>query len=408
LYLSSREEARASTARAQAATATADQAKAGGAKADYSQEALVIEQFLRKETFENDGTSVREDTARVRMQSDAGVQRYGLLTFSYASGTGTFELVYVRVRKPDGTMVVTPAENVQDMAAQITREAPFYSDLHEKHVAVKGLGVGDVLEFQTRERTTKPLAPGQFWTEYRFSEEAIVLDEELEIRVPRERAIKLKSTTVTAATRDEGGYRVYTWKHANLTHADQADEKRKDTERLWQQARGRLPGGQVLLSSYRSWEEVGKWYSGLQEERVKPTPEVMAKAAELTKGAADDEAKIRALYAYVSTQFRYIGVAFGIGRYQPHSAGEVLANQYGDCKDKHTLLAALLAAAGIPASPALISVKRELEAEVPSPGQFDHVITVVPRAANWCGWIRRRRLVPISIWYRGCGTSMRW
>jgi transglutaminase-like putative cysteine protease len=115
---------------------------------------------------------------------------------------------------------------------------------------------------------------------------------------------------------------------------------------------------------------------------VKPTPEITAKAAELTKNAPNDEAKLHALYSYVSTQFHYIGVAFGIGRYQPHSAAEVLANQYGDCKDKHTLLASLLAAVGIPAYPALISTSREVDGDVPSPGQFDHVITFVPREAG--------------------------
>ena len=119
-----------------------------------------------------------------------------MLSFSYPSATGTFEIDYVRVRKPDGSIVETPPENVQDMAAQITREAPFYSDLHEKHVAVKGLSVGDVLEFRTLQHTTKPLAPGQFWTSYRFSDQLIVLDEELEISVPRGRAVKVKSTTV--------------------------------------------------------------------------------------------------------------------------------------------------------------------------------------------------------------------
>ncbi len=133
---------------------------------EHSKEALVIEKFTRKETFENNGNSDREDTARVRIQSEAGVQAYGVLTFSYASGTGTFEIGYVRVRKPDGTVIETPPESVQDMAAQITRQAPFYSDLHEKHIAVKGLGVGDILEYQVLEHTTKPLAPGQFWTSY--------------------------------------------------------------------------------------------------------------------------------------------------------------------------------------------------------------------------------------------------
>lgn len=346
---------------------------------DYSGEAFVIQQFTRTVTFENDGTSIQDDREKIRIQSDAGVKRFGLLSLSYASGTGSFELVYVRARKPDGTVIETPPENMQDMAAQITREAPFYSDLHEKHVAVKGLGVGDTLEVETRIRTTKPLAPGQFWAEYRFTTNEIVLDEEYQVRVPRDRAVRLKSAKVQPAIHDEGAYRVYSWKHYNLTNEHAVDEKREQTERLWQRARGRLPQNDVLLSSYGSWEAVGQWYEGLQEDRVKPTPEIAAKAAELTKGAADDDAKIRAIYAYVSTQFRYIGVAFGIGRYQPHSAAEVLGNQYGDCKDKHTLLASLLAASGIAAYPALISVEHEVDESVPSPGQFDHVVTVVPR-----------------------------
>jgi tetratricopeptide (TPR) repeat protein len=349
------------------------------AKADYSQEGFVIEQFSRKERFENDGSSSKEDTARVRIQSEAGAQRYGLLSFSYPSATGTFEIGYVRVRKPDGSVVETPPESMQDMAAEITRQAPFYSDLHEKHVAVKGLSVGDVVEFRIEEHATKPLAPGQFWTEYTFAREQIVLDEQLEISVPRDRAVKIRNASVQPVISDADGRRTYTWRHSNLEHHDQTNEKRKATEQLWLQARGRLQQPDVLLSSFASWEEVGRWYGGLQEERVKPTPEVTAKAAELTKNSANDEAKLRVLYGYVSTQFRYIGISFGIGRYQPHSAPEVLANQYGDCKDKHTLLASLLTAVGIPAYPALISTSREVDAEVPSPGQFDHVITVVPR-----------------------------
>jgi tetratricopeptide (TPR) repeat protein len=59
-----------------------------------------------------------------------------------------------------------------------------------------------------------------------------------------------------------------------------------------------------------------------------------------------------------------------------------VGNQYGDCKDKHTLLASLLNAAGIRAYPALISSTRDIDADVPSPGQFDHVITVVPQGTG--------------------------
>jgi len=155
------------------------------------------------------------------------VQQYSVLTFSYASGIGTFEVKYVRVRKPDGSVVETPADNVQDMAAQITREAPFYSDLHEKHIAVKGLGVGDILEFQIAESTTKPLAPGQFWTSYEFTHGQIVLDEQLQISVPRERSIKLKSSMVQPIISEAGDYRVYVWHSSNLQHKDETEKKRE-------------------------------------------------------------------------------------------------------------------------------------------------------------------------------------
>lgn len=63
-------------------------------KPDYSQEAAVIQEYSQKVKFENDGTAIQEEYAKVRVQSDAGVQRYGLLTFSYASGTGLRNPVY--------------------------------------------------------------------------------------------------------------------------------------------------------------------------------------------------------------------------------------------------------------------------------------------------------------------------
>lgn len=349
---------------------------------DHAQEAFVIEQYIRQVKVENDGTSTRVDTERVRIQSDAGVQRYGLLTLSYASAIGSFEIDHVRVRKPNGTVVDTPAENIQDMPAPITRDAPYYSDLREKHVAVKGLGVGDVLEFEIREQVTKPLSPGQFWFDYTFAKDVVVLQEQFEITLPRERPIKVKSPGFKPTISESGPRRIYQWTNANLQVKEEEKDKQKKAKQSWEQARGRLPHPDVTVSSFQSWEDVGRWYGNLQAERVKPGAEIRAKAAELTHGLTNEESKLHAIYNYVSLQFRYIGVAFGIGRYQPHAAAEVLANQYGDCKDKHTLLASLLDAVGIKAYPALISSVYEPDSDVPSPSQFNHVITVVPRGSS--------------------------
>ncbi len=369
-------------------------------KPDYSKEAFVIEQTSTRIAFANDGTGTRESSARVRIQSDAGVQRYGLLTFSYQNSTESLDIDYVRVQKPDGTVAPTPAENTQDMAAEITRDAPFYSDLREKHVAVKGLSVGDALEFQAHWHTIKPLAPGQFWYAYNFSHDGIILREQLQITVPRDRPMKWKSLDLKPDITEEGARRVFTWISSQLEHKSSEQEKREQETKLYQAARGQLPSADVQVSTFQSWEEVGRWYGSLQQERVKPTPEIRAKAAELTKSASDDNARLRAIYKYVSTEFRYIGIAFGIGRYQPHTAAEVLSNQYGDCKDKHTLFASLLDAAGIKAYPALISSSHDIDLDVPSPGQFDHVIDVVPQASSFLWFDTTTEVAPFTYLVR--------
>lgn len=293
---------------------------------DYSKEAFVLEQSSDKFKFQNDGSSTRELNIRVRVQSDAGVQQFGVLKFSYQSSSESFTIDYVRVRKPDDSLVVSPPENFQDMPADVTREAPFYSDIQEKHVAVKGLGPGDVLEYRAHWQRTKPLATGQFWLEYSFAHDGIVLAEELQVSVPRDREIKMKSLVLKPTIRDEGQFRVYTWNNANLERKDEHKQKLEQEERVQQAARGQLPQPDMELSTFQSWDEVGRWYASLQRDRVKPSSEIQAKAAELTQGANDDLAKLRALYNFVSTRYRYIGIAFGIGRFQPHSAADVPPN----------------------------------------------------------------------------------
>jgi len=329
--------------------------------------------------FENDGTSSTTLKARVRIQSQAGVKDFGMLTFPYASATTMLEVDHLRVIKPDGRVIETPAENALDMPTEVTREAPFYSDLKEFQVAVKGLEPGDTLEFEWHSETKKPLDPGQFWEEFNFFRNAIVLDEVIEVRVPRDRQVQIKSAEVEPVVSDDGAYRLYRWKNANLSRKSDKDEDSADADADSDEAK--LPDIQV--TSFRSWDEVGQWVHSLFAPRAAPTPEVQAKAAELTRGAKTDAEKMQAIYAYVSTKFRYIGVAFGIGRMQPHAVTDILTNDYGDCKDKHTLMASLLAASGITAYPALINSQAKIDPDVPSPGQFDHVITAIPQGKGF-------------------------
>ena len=343
-------------------------------KKDFSKEAYVIERLSTTIKAENDGTGTKAVAAEVSMLAEAGVKTFAVLSFTYTSANETVEFDYVRVRKPDGTIVKTPDYNIQDMPGEVTRIAPLYSDIHEKHVAVKGLSVGDTLEYLIRYRIVKPEVPGQFWWEYSFAKDAIAKDERLELNVPAEKYLKVVSPEFKPEIAQEGTRRIYRWTHANL------EVKEKDPDEL---PRRIPPNPDIQITTFTSWEEVGRWYDSLQKDPLQVTLAIQAKGDELTKGLKTDDEKIHALYNFVSLKFHYIGLDFGIGRYQPHAADDVLGNGYGDCKDKHTLLASLLKAEGIEAWPALIHATRKLDAQVPSPAQFNHVITVVPRGAHY-------------------------
>lgn len=321
--------------------------------------------------FQSDGTYSYEVTQKTHIQSQAALQQLGVLQFPYAAATSSLDVEYVRVAKPDGRTVETPSENALDMPADITRQAPFYSDLHEEQIAVKGLEVGDHLETRYRVTVTKPLDPGQFWESYNFVKGAIALDEELEVSVPQGRAITMKSATVQPAISDADGSRVYRWKTSNLEIKKAKEASPEDSSDA--------PFVDVQFTTFQNWNELGQWMQSLIASRAAVTPEIQAKADELTRTAKTDAEKTQILYNFVSTKYRYIGVSLGIGRYQPHAAADVLTNDYGDCKDKHTLFQALLAAEKITAFPALISTKSKIDPDVASPAQFDHMITAIPK-----------------------------
>jgi Domain of Unknown Function with PDB structure (DUF3857) len=86
---------------------------------DYSKEPYIYDLIQTKARFDADGRSQRELAVRVRIQSESAVRELGLLTYSFASSFETLDVVYVRVRKPDGSVVETPPSDVQ----RPTREA---------------------------------------------------------------------------------------------------------------------------------------------------------------------------------------------------------------------------------------------------------------------------------------------
>lgn len=356
----------------------------------YRNEAMVFERYETTYRMNADGTGERDFHVRMRVQSEGAAQQFGVLSFSYASANETPQITLVRVHKADGTTVDTPASDAIDMSADVTREAPLYSDLKEKHLPVRSLSPGDTLEYEVDTKINKAETPGQFWGADHFTAPGslIVLAEVLTLDVPADKYVQVWSPNHKPEVTEQNGRKIYSWTVSQLVTAPKktADDAEsppapKDPD---EDADGRkLPS--VAWTTFHSWAEVGDWYRGLALAQSEPNDQLRAKASELVASAKTPEDQVRAIYQYVSGKTRYVGIDFGIGRYKPHAAAEVMADQYGDCKDKDTLLEALLHAKGFSTASALIGAGIAPVPDVPSPAVFNHVITTVnlPSGRIW-------------------------
>jgi transglutaminase-like putative cysteine protease/Flp pilus assembly protein TadD len=135
----------------------------------------------------------------------------------------------------------------------------------------------------------------------------------------------------------------------------------------------------ITFSTGTSWERVAEDYATVVDGQIKNS-DVKAVVEKLTLGKQTQFERIQAISGYLDKQIRYTGVEFGEAAIVPHSPTETLVRKYGDCKDKSTLLVAMLRAAGIPAYIALLNAgaRMDVPAELPGMSLFDHAIVYVP------------------------------
>lgn len=137
----------------------------------------------------------------------------------------------------------------------------------------------------------------------------------------------------------------------------------------------------AALPALDSWAQVAAWLYQLQNPQCDTGPDLVATVRRLTAGLTEPVDKITALTRFVQER-RYIqvnrnsGLGFG---YRPRKATEVLAADYGDCKDKSNLLRAMLREAGFESHlvAAYIGDRDAVRPEWPSPAQFNHAILAI-------------------------------
>jgi len=138
-------------------------------------------------------------------------------------------------------------------------------------------------------------------------------------------------------------------------------------------------------------ETNGDLVQGLTSGRRDASPGTQTKS-----GVADDFGEYSACkdenpWGFCAAGHSVCGDRVGIGGWQPHPAAEVFNHHYGDCKDKATLMGAMLHEIGIDSYYVVINSERgSVTPDTPAHmGGFDHAIIAIklPEGATDSSWL---------------------
>jgi tetratricopeptide (TPR) repeat protein len=319
--------------------------------------------------LEADGTLVAINHEVTRLNGRKGVEKLG--EHRGISWDPDYEKVTVheaRIHKPDGKIVDARPRDVQ--VRDSGTDYQVYD--HDKQLVITfpTLGVGDVLEVKWTVRGKNPEHAGHLFRRYYFGDlDYPAVRDELRVLLPKGRALKYASVNakMTPEIKDVGQETLYFWTADNCRWISK-DDGLPSKEQL---------RPMVAVSTFTSWEEVGKWKTGLRQKCWECTEDIKGIVAEATKGLTDPVAKAKALTYWLRRNIRYVSI--GIGHdYTPHLPHEVLTQRYGDCKDTSQMLAVMMREAGIRVELVTLGVLDDGQVleEVPSPWGTHAILAV--------------------------------
>lgn len=336
--------------------------------------ALLDESSVRVEA---DGRWTQRARQVIQVLDAAAAPQVAERALSYSRDHQTLRLEWVRVLRPDGTVVSDrPAQDQEgDLSAALNN--PIYSDQRVRRISLAGVAAGTIVDMAYTLEERAPRRAGDFFAQWalngpvpiRRSRFTLDVPVTLEPRLVERNLIARREETVVGARRST------VW-HAEDQQPVPNESFAADSNDLQQW---------VMLSGPASWNDLARWYDSLARPRYLLSPAVQRAADSVLKarGARTKLDTLRAWHRWVAQDVRYLSVALGIGSYQPRSADEVLSAGAGDCKDKATLFIALLRRAGFDARPVLLNQSGRLVAGVPSISQFNHAIAAVRDGASW-------------------------
>lgn len=250
-----------------------------------------------------------------------------------------------------------------------------YQDTHFKILTIPAAEPGNVIGYEY-EQKRRPYVLQDIW---RFQDDIPVRRARFELNLPE--GWEFDSFWLNHPVekpRSMGGNQ-WVWELSDLPAVES-----QPAMPAWRAVAGRMAvtyfsrRGDAKGSRQASWAEIGRWYNQLADGRRQMTPEIEQKVKEVTATAQTPLEKIAALGAFAQRDIRYVAIEIGIGGFQPHAAQDIFANRYGDCKDKATLLSAMLHASGIESYYVLVNTSRGVvERDFPTALTFNHAILAI-------------------------------
>ena len=256
------------------------------------------------------------------------------------------------------------------------RRANILSDRRIVEAPLPAIGIGSLVEESVVTRDTQPYFAGGAVGSFNFARRGLGVHR---VRLVIEGPADLPLQHETRLLEDFKYKRAEVNGRVTLTFEAGPQEAGEPVEELTPGAVPVWP--MVRYSTGESWNAVASMYHGRVEEQLAVTDLV-----EVVEGilAGEDLGRRRQtidrLLAWLHQEVRYTGLEFSEAAIIPRPPSETLERGYGDCKDKATLLIALLRAADIPAVMALLNTGpgQDISPELPGFGFFDHAIVYVP------------------------------
>lgn len=192
---------------------------------------------------------------------------------------------------------------------------------------------------------------------------------------------KAKNTTLKPEITTDDKYKVYTWSVNNLPALEyepgSVSRESRYPKILVSPNKFELDGYEGDMSS---WQNFGKWYGELSKDADNLPADRKLFFSDMVKNITDKKEKIKTIYNYLQSNFRYVSIQLGIGGFKPFDANFVDKKKYGDCKGLSNYMQACLNAVGLKSYQALINAsynKAPVDPDFPH-NSFNHVIVCVP------------------------------